>query len=182
MTSPCIPRSIACCVLSLAALAAAGLAHADNHAIPALKFGVERCLPTVLAKTPGETLQAVLKAEGKDYVWEFELVTPDGKLHDIECSAMTGKIVETETRVTSADAPGFKEKMKVTEATARATALAKYPGEVERVEFEIEADGKVVYEYDIKTPKGDWRVEVDATSGAIVEASRELLEIGRLPM
>lgn len=167
-------------ILGAAALLAAPLAQADKHQMPKVSHGLESCLPKVLAKHPGEALQVVLKAEGKEAVWEIEIEAAGGKLYDIECSGKTGKIVEVEERVLSADAPGFKDKAKVSEATARATALAKFPGEVERVEFEIEADGKVSYEYDIKTKTGDMRVEVDATTGEIVEASKELLEVGRL--
>lgn len=164
--------------LGAAALLAAGLVQADKAAkMPKLKHGLESCAPTVLSKHPGDILQAVLKAEGKDHVWELE-VKSAGKFYDVECSADSGKIVETEERVASADDAAFKTKAKVSEATARATALAKHPGEVEAVEFEIESDGKVSYEYDIKTKAGDLRVEVDAVSGAIVEASQELLEVG----
>lgn len=167
--------------LGAVALLSANLVQADATAkTPKVKFGLEACLPTVLAKHPGEALQAVLKAEGKEAVWEIEVEAAGGKLYDIECSGKTGKIIEVEERVGSADAAGFKEKAKVSEATARATVLAKFPGDVERVEFEIESDGKVSYEYDIKTKAGDMRVEVDATSGEIVEASKEVLEVGRL--
>ena len=74
-----------------------------------------------------------------------------------------------------------KAKAKVTEEQARQIVLKQHPGEIERVEYEIEADGGVSYEFDVKTDKGDMRVEVDAESGKIVEASRELLEIGVLP-
>lgn len=166
--------------LGAAALLSTGLVQADKHAkLPKVKHGLESCAPAVLSKHPGDILQAVLKAEGKESVWELE-VKSGGKFYDVECSADSGKIVETEERVASADDAGFKAKAKVNEAAARATALAKHPGEVEAVEFEIEPDGKVSYEYDIKTAAGDLRVEVDAVSGAIVESSKELLEIGKL--
>ncbi len=167
--------------LGTAALLSATFVQADGAAkAPKVKFGLEACLPAVLAKHPGEALQAVLKAEGKEAVWEIEVEAAGGKFFDVECSGKTGKIIEVEERVASADAAGFKDKAKVSEAAARATVLAKYPGEVERVEFEIESDGKVSYEYDVKTKAGDMRVEVDAVSGEIVEASKELLEVGRL--
>ncbi|MDP3293114.1 MAG: PepSY domain-containing protein [Nevskia sp.] len=43
-------------------------------------------------------------------------------------------------------------------------ALEAKPGSVERVEFELEADGKASCEFDIKTADGDYRVEIDATA------------------
>lgn len=167
--------------ISLAALAAAPVWAQKAEKFPKVAVGIERCGPTVLAKFPGEILQAVLKTEKGAASWEIEIEGADGKLYDIECSGVTGKITETETRVTSADAPGFKEKVKVSEEAAKATALAKFPGTVERVEYEIESDGRVVYEFDIKPASGhDWRVEVDATSGEITESSPEWLEIGKI--
>lgn len=144
------------------------------------KSGVEVCAKTAIAKYPGNILQAVLKDEKEGLVWELEIEQKDNKLVEVECSAKSGKIVETETRVEDANDPSFKSLVKVSEEQARKTALEKFPGEVERAEYEIESDGKASYEFDIKTKKGDMRVEVDTASGKIVESSTELLEIGRL--
>lgn len=141
--------------------------------------GIDACAKTVLAKYPGNILQVVLKKEKNEMVWEVEVQQKD-KLLDIECSARTGKIVETETRVISASDDAFKAKAKISEDEARKIAQAKYPGEVEYVEYEIESNGLLSYEFDIKTEKGDVRVEVDAETGKIVEASQELLEIGQM--
>lgn len=143
------------------------------------KSGVEVCAKNALGKYPGDILQAVLKEEKEGMVWELEIEQKD-KLVEVECSADNGKIVETETRVKDANDSAFKSVVKVSEDQAKKTALDKFPGEVERVEYEIESDGKASYEFDIKTKKGDMRVEVDAGSGKIVESSTEILEIGRL--
>ena len=140
--------------------------------------GIESCAKAVLAQTPGELLQATLKQETEGRVWEFEVKQADGKLLDIECSDTAGTIVESEGRVETAADPAFAAIAKIDEAAARVKALESKPGTVERVEFELEPDGKASYEYDIKTADGDYRVEVDATSGEIVESSKELLEIG----
>jgi len=159
-----------------------GPANAETPAAPTTKVSMQACLATVLAKHPGEPLQVVLKMEDKQPIWEFEIESKDGKWWDVECSGDSGKIVEIEERVRNADAPAFKAKLKVSEDAAKKTVLAKYPGEIERTEYEIESDGKASYEFDIKLKAGgDMRVEVDATSGAIVEASREYVEVGRLP-
>jgi len=169
-------------VVGAVAMAVAASASADMHKPPATRASMQDCLTTVLAKHPGEPLQVVLKMEGKEPVWEFELAGKDGKLWDIECSGNSGKIVETEERVNSPDDAAFKAKAKVGEEAAMKTALEKYPGEVERTEYEIESDGKISYEFDIKLKAGgEMRVEVDGTSGQIVEASREYVDVGRLP-
>lgn len=150
--------------------------------IPKVSVGIEKCVPNVLAKYPGDVLQVVLKPEDGKPVWEIEIEGKDGKLWDIECSGATGKIVETEERFRSADAAGFKEKVKVSEADATKTALAKYPGKVESVEYEAESDGTPTYEFDIELASGDdIRVEVDAVTGKLSEAHPELIEIGRIP-
>ncbi len=140
--------------------------------------GIESCAKAALARAPGELLQATLKSESEGRVWEFEIRQADGKLFDLECSDSAGTIVETETRVATAADPAFAAIARIDEAAARAKALAAKPGTVERVEFELEADGKASYEFDIKAEDSDYRVEIDAASGEVAESSRELLEIG----
>ena len=62
---------------------------------------------------------------------------------------------------------------------AQKTALKKYPGEIVETEYEIEPDGAASYEFDIKTRSGkEMKVEVDATSGKIVEAGEEVWQRG----
>lgn len=153
---------------------------ADKHGgLAKPRVGIETCLTAVTAARPGEALQVVLKLEDDGEMnWEVEIAGKDGKFYDVECSAATGKVVEIEQRVLHAFDPLFKAK--VSEYAAAQTALAKFPGRIERVEYEIEPDGKLSYEFDIETKDGDLRVEVDATTGAIVAFSKELLDIGNL--
>ncbi|MBA4285689.1 MAG: peptidase [Xanthomonadaceae bacterium] len=183
------PTALALAALTLAACAkteapapaaavSAPAADAPATVVANSNAGIESCAKAALAQAPGELLQATLKSEPEGRVWEFEIRQADGKLFDIECSDSAGTIVETETRVASAADPEFAAIAKIDEATARAKALAAKAGTVERVEFELEAEGKASYEYDIKTADGDYRVEVDAASGEVVETSAELLEIG----
>lgn len=80
----------------------------------------------------------------------------------------------------SADSPVFKEKARISLEEAKAIALKKYPGTIVETEFEIEADGSASYEFDIARKNGkEMKVEVDATSGKIVEANRELWQSGK---
>lgn len=161
-----------------AAAVTAPAADAPAVAVANSNAGIESCAKAALAQAPGELTQATLKQEPDGRVWEFEIKQADGKLFDIECSDSAGTIVESETRVASAADPAFTAIAKVDEAAARTKALEAKAGTVERVEFELEADGKASYEYDIKTADGDYRIEVDAASGEVVESSSELLEIG----
>ncbi|MCB5191730.1 PepSY domain-containing protein [Methylobacillus arboreus] len=156
------------------------LAFADNHAFPKGKVSLETCLQAALKVKPGSVVKVEYKLEDKTPVYEFDIESSDGTAWDVECDANTGKIVEVEQEVDSADHPLFKAKLKVNEADARKTALAAYPGEIIEVEYEIEQDGSASYEFDIKTKDGkEIKVEVDATSGKIVEAHQEFYQIGK---
>jgi uncharacterized membrane protein YkoI len=73
----------------------------------------------------------------------------------------------------------FKKKMKVSEKEARKIATDLYHGTIEEVEYEIESHGQVSYEFDIVDKYGvEFKIEVDATSGDIVEVQIEKCEIG----
>jgi uncharacterized membrane protein YkoI len=80
----------------------------------------------------------------------------------------------------TADDEKFKALAKVSEADAKATALAAHAGKVVEVEYELEPDGKASYEFDIlEADNEEVKVEVDATTGKIVETSYEVYQIGQ---
>ncbi len=63
--------------------------------------------------------------------------------------------------------------------TCLKAALAKYPGDIQTLEAEIEK-GKAIYEFDIRTKDGkEMEVECDAKSGKITEAEEEVTADGR---
>lgn len=165
-------------IRSAAAVSLAMLAGSVSAADGA-KFSLEQCREAVLKSHPGAIVKVEKKKEKGEPRYEFDVEAADGKAWDIECSARTGKVVEVEQEVKSGDA-SFAAKAKVDEATARETALAKHPGEIVEVEYEIEQDGKASYEFDIKGKDGkEHKVEVDATTGAIVEDNEEDFQIGK---
>ena len=59
------------------------------------------------------------------------------------------------------------KKLRITMEQARATAVAKAPGDVKSAELERE-HGKLVYSFDIKTTSGIREIQVDANTGVIV--------------
>ena len=90
----------------------------------------------------------------------------------------TGEITELEEEV-AIDGQRFASKAKINEEQARAAALKAHPGRVVEVEYELESDGKASYEIDILEADGEEvKVEVDATSGKIVEVGYESYQIG----
>lgn len=138
-----------------------------------------KCISAALAKHDGTIVKVEFKAEGKSGVYEFDIESADGKAWDIECDAKSGKVTEVEEEVKADDAK-FKAVAKVSEADAKATALVAHPGTVVETEYEIESDGKASYEFDIKTADGkEYKVEVDATTGKIVEDNLEVYQIGK---
>jgi len=139
----------------------------------------EKCMAAALEERPGQVVKVEFKNEEGAHMYEFDIRGIDGSDWDVECNAHRGLVSEVEREVDNVNHPLFKAKAKVSEADARKTALAVYPGEINEVEYEIEPDGAASYEFDIDTTLNqEMKVEVDATSGEIVEANRELWQIG----
>ena len=141
---------------------------------------METCMKAALAKHPGEVLTLEAEISGGKAQYEFDIKGKDGKEWEVECLAKTGKVIEEEQEFANADAPEFKAKAKITQEEAKATALAKFPGEVVESEFSIESDGSASYEFDIKTKDGkEMEVEIDAVTGKLEEDSEEeIYQIG----
>lgn len=140
---------------------------------------MEKCMKAALAKHPGKVVSLEAEIEkGRGPIYEFDIVGTDGKEWEVECDAKTGKVFEEETDV-DPNSDEFKSKAKVTMEQAKKTALDKYPGEVESIEYELE-NGNPVYEFDIKQANGkEVEVEVDAVTGKIGETEEEVYEIGK---
>jgi uncharacterized membrane protein YkoI len=152
-------------------------AFADHHGHGG---SFERCMRAALDFQPGDIIKVEFKHEEGRGVYEFEIAGEGGIDYELECDARHGGIVEHELEVDSPDHALFKAKRQVSEAEAKRTATAIYPGKVIEVEYEIEADGSASYEIDIDMTSGrEMKIEVDASSGEIVEANRELWQVGR---
>ena len=162
---------------AIAATCMSTFAFADSHSH---KGRMETCMKAALAKHPGEVLTLEAEISGGKAQYEFDIKGADGKEWEVECLAKSGKVIEEEVEVANADAPEFKTKAKITLDEAKATALAKFPGEVVETEFSIEASGNPSYEFDIKTKDGkEMEVEIDAVTGKLEEESeQEIYQIG----
>lgn len=162
--------------ITLAVLAAlfATSALAAEH-----KGALETCLKAAQAKHPGDVVSLEAELDKGKPIYEFDIKGKDGKEWEVECDAKTGKVIEEEEEVDVKD-PRFTAKAKVTLEDAKKTALAAHPGEVVETETSIEADGSASYEFDIKGKDGkEWEVEVDATTGKIVDEEVEVYQIGQ---
>ncbi len=162
-------------VLTLAALfSTAALAKAPSHNGP-----MEKCMRAALAKHPGSIVSLEGEIEkGRGAIYEFDIKGTDGKEWEVECEAKSGKVYEEEVDV-DPNSDEFKSKAKVSLDAAKKTALEKFPGEIESIEYELE-NGNPIYEFDIKQANGkEIEVEVDAVTGKLGETEEEVFEIGK---
>ncbi|MEW8525723.1 MAG: PepSY domain-containing protein [Candidatus Thiodiazotropha endolucinida] len=111
--------------------------------------------------------------------YEIEVRTSSGREWEFMCDANTGMIYEIEQEVGSAADPLFSKHAKVTAKQASDTVLGLYPGKIEEIEYEIETNGDASYEIDVVDEGGtEFKVEVDAASGKVIEVHVEQWEIG----
>lgn len=139
---------------------------------------LEQCLQAALDVFGGEALNVEYKMEDGDPIYDFDILAPDGVRWEVEVNAENALIWEIEREVDKSD-PAFADRAAIDEDAALGAALALFPGDVESVEYGLELDGTAVYEFDIVLAGGgEMNVEIDAATGAVVEASPELWEIG----
>ena len=140
---------------------------------------VEQCLDQAYDTVPGHARKLEFKLEGDDPIYEFDIESAkDGFIYNVECNAEEGYVTEIEKEV-DANNPLFKSEAKITIDQARVKALSIHPGKIMNEEREIGMDGSFTYEFDIQTNAGyEVKIDVDAKSGEIEEASFELYEIG----
>lgn len=121
----------------------------------------------------GEIVKIELEKEKGMEVYEIAIKSPDGSKWEFKCDKTSGKIIETEQELTSADHPAFSALKKIDETEARKIALEAHPGTITEVEYEIE-NGIAIYEFEIKMADGSkMEVEVDAATGKIVKAEKD---------
>jgi uncharacterized membrane protein YkoI len=135
------------------------------------------CYKAALELYPGKVTSVRGELEDGKVQYELDVSGKDGKQWEVECDAKTGKVTETEQEVAGND-PAFTSKAKVSLSAAIKTALAKYPGAITKIEYEVEQDS-VAYEFDILTKEGKLlEVEVDAITGKLGDAEEVLYQIG----
>lgn len=140
---------------------------------------LDACRQAALAVKPGNIIKVELKLENGEEIYEFDIRDSENRDWDIECELASASIVEIEEEAPGVNDPRFYQYMKIPLAKAKEIALGKYPGEIIEIEFELEEDGKAVYEFDISTDNGrEMKIEIDAATGKLHEETRELWQIG----
>lgn len=139
----------------------------------------EACLKVVRNTKPGKVIKVEMKIEDDMSVYEFDIRDDENQDWDVECSADTAKVIEIEEETFGPQHPKFLKHMKINLEQAKTIALSKYPGEIIEIEYEIEANGLAVFEFDINTEDGkEMKVEIDAATGAFHEETEEIWQIG----
>ncbi len=171
--------SIGASVLALAFASNVAFAANDHGELkPKAYDSLGKCVQKTLAKYDGDIVKLEYHVEDKVPTYEFDVETADGKAWEVECSVKTSEITETEEEV-EFDDPRFASQVKVDVEKARATALAAHPGRIVEVEYELESNGKASYEIDVLEADGEEvKVEIDATTGKIIEVAYENYQIG----
>ncbi len=150
-----------------------------THSVTAEPQQFERCMQAALKRQPGNIIKVEGKTEQGKAIYEFDIRAQNLTDWDIECDAESGKITEVEQEVGKTSHPLFAARGKISESEAKVIALKQYPGTINEIEYEIEEDGAASYEFDIIDKEGkEMKVEVDASSGKIVEANQEHWQIG----
>ncbi len=171
-------KRLGCLMASTAALFAISPALAMKG-MPETKVSMEKCLGAALAMHPGKVKELEMTLEDGVPHYEFEIETADGRETEVECDAMTGKIVEVEWENDNMNLDAFLAKSTVTPAQARKAALERVPGRIVGMDLETTSTGAMSYEFEVMTPDGkEIDVEVDAMSGQVTEIETDIYEIG----
>lgn len=175
--------SIGASLLALGLISNSALAENDNGVFKATPYdSLGKCVQAALAKYDGKIVKLEYQVEDKMPIYEFDIETPDCKAWEVECSVQTSKITALEEEVSVDDARFAKQakQAKFSEEQARATALAAHPGRIVEVEYELESDGKASYEIDVlDADKDEVKIEIDASTGKIIEVGYEGYQIGQ---
>jgi uncharacterized membrane protein YkoI len=165
--------------LGTAALLATGTCVLAQESMPQTKASMEECLAAALENYPGKVKEVEFGLEDGVPHYEFEILTADGRETEVECSAMTGEIVEVEWENENMDLDAFLEKSRVSPSQARKIALRRVPGKITKMDLETTSTGMMSYEFEVRTRDGeDVDVEVDAMSGNVTEVETQIYELG----
>ena len=156
---------------------AATTAQAEHHKKVELS-DIDKCYMNAVEKYPGHVLSMESEIEKDRLIYEFDIMTKDGREVEVECDARKHTLHDFEVEYKKGDIT-FTNAAKISESEAEKIALEKYNGKIVDREYSME-NGKPAYEFDIYvTNKGhEYEVEVDAVTGEILEVEMELYDIG----
>ena len=156
---------------------AATTAQAEHH--KKVELGdIDKCVMNAIEKYPGHVLSMESEIEKDRLIYEFDIMTKDGREVEVECDARKHTLHDFEVEYKKGDKT-FTNAAKISESEAEKIALEKYNGKIVDREYSKE-NGNPAYEFDIYVAKKghEYEVEVDAVTGEILEVEMELYDIG----
>ena len=87
----------------------------------ALKTTIEQAIAKAVEKVPGKAIEVELGKKAGKPVWEVEVLTEDGSVHEVDVDATTGEVIDSEKK------GGAKKKAK--KAADKTESEAKAPAE-----------------------------------------------------
>ena len=156
---------------------AATTAQAEHHKKVELS-DIDKCVMNAIEKYPGHVLSMESEIEKDRLIYEFDIMTKDGREVEVECDARKHTLHDFEVEYKKGDKT-FTNAAKISESEAEKIALEKYNGKIVDREYSME-NGNPTYEFDIYVAKKghEYEVEVDAVTGEILEVEMELYDIG----
>ena len=163
--------------LLILSVIAASTAQAEHHKKVELS-DIDKCVMNAIEKYPGHVLSMESEIEKDRLIYEFDIMTKDGREVEVECDARKHTLHDFEVEYKKGDKT-FTKAAKISESEAEKIALEKYNGKIVDREYSME-NGKPAYEFDIYVAnKGhEYEVEIDAVTGEILEVEMELYDIG----
>ena len=140
-------------------------AQAEHHKKVELS-DVDKCYMNAVEKYPGHVLSMESEIENDRLIYEFDIMTKDGREVEIECDAKNHTLHDYEVEYKKGDKT-FTNAAKISETEAEKIALEKYNGKIVDREYSME-NGKPAYEFDIYV----------ANKGHEYEVEMELYDIG----
>lgn len=140
-------------------------AHASDNT-----EGLDACLAAALQQQEGlVTAWEVEDGTGRGFL--IRIVGPDGKVWSVSCLPATTRIQGPDRSVGTKDYAMLSTRADISEAQARESVRALYPGRFIDMQYKLNWRGGAVYAYTVVTPDDrDAVVEVDAASGRIVRS------------
>ena len=163
--------------LLILSVIAATTAQAEHHKKVELS-DIDKCVMNAIEKYPGHVLSMESEIEKDRLIYEFDIMTKDGREVEVECDARKHTLHDFEVEYKKGDKT-FTNATKISESEAEKIALEKYNGKIVDREYSME-NGNPAYEFDIYVAKKghEYEVEVDAVTGEILEVEMELYDIG----
>ncbi|WP_026583904.1 PepSY domain-containing protein [Bacillus sp. J33] len=153
----------------LGGAAAAGADSIDDRINSSKKqeelISLEEAKKIALSKADGQVESIEMERDNGQKYYDIDIEAGDLK-YDIHVEAITGKVLSFEKDWDGNDKGIIKDKI-ISEQKAIETAEKEVNGTVKEIERE-EDDGKVIYEIELNTNKGEADVNIEASTGKVL--------------